>query len=170
MFVFPFCARSGVQVRRTSTYSPPLSTVFLTYSATLCLCSRLFPLSDRGPRGLHVRIGCAQQSTLRTHSNLRLRLPSALLTTTVDRALAFNPMQYRCVDWRFDQTAVVAIGVADDLLSGRHDDGSRGRHHGTRLIAEEGDMSTVRLFNDIRRCRPSAESRAVAVGLARGFH
>ena len=33
---------------------------------------------------------------MRTHSNVSVRLPSALLTTTVDRALALNPMQYRC--------------------------------------------------------------------------
>ena len=32
---------------------------------------------------------------MRTHSNVRVRLPSALLITTVDRALALNPMQYR---------------------------------------------------------------------------
>src|SRR5207249_11132256 len=63
-----------------------------------------------------------------------------------------------------------AIRVTDDLLSGRHDDCGRSRRHGTRLVAEESDMATVRLRNDVRGCRPSAVLRAVGFGLTRGFH
>jgi hypothetical protein len=49
-------------------------------------------------RGLHVNASDAHQNIrhVRAHSNVSVRLPSALLTTTVDRALALNPMQYRC--------------------------------------------------------------------------